>query len=120
MGRQVVFGGCHPAEWKNGDFAALRRLSPDGEELDGGGAREVATRLPADRPLLDDGLFVDQSEMIYSMDSRSFYHESPFSRVYDHSLPHNRLATGDVEGEWRTRAPIGPSRSSPYSRLLPD
>ncbi|CAA7407822.1 unnamed protein product [Spirodela intermedia] len=24
---------------KNGDFAALRRLSPDGEELDGGGAR---------------------------------------------------------------------------------
>ncbi|CAA7411067.1 unnamed protein product [Spirodela intermedia] len=30
--------GCHPAERKNGDFAALRRLSPDGEELDGGGA----------------------------------------------------------------------------------
>ncbi|CAB1184495.1 unnamed protein product [Spirodela intermedia] len=30
---------CHPAERKNGDFAALRRLSPDGEELDGGGAR---------------------------------------------------------------------------------
>ncbi|CAA6674271.1 unnamed protein product [Spirodela intermedia] len=29
---------CHPAEWKNGDFAALRRLSPDREELDGGGA----------------------------------------------------------------------------------
>ncbi|CAA6674608.1 unnamed protein product [Spirodela intermedia] len=25
-------------ERKNGDFAALRRLSPDGEELDGGGA----------------------------------------------------------------------------------
>ncbi|CAA6675503.1 unnamed protein product [Spirodela intermedia] len=24
---------------KNGDFVALRRLSPDGEELDGGGAR---------------------------------------------------------------------------------
>ncbi|CAA7405412.1 unnamed protein product [Spirodela intermedia] len=37
---------------------------------------EVATRLPADRPLLDDNLFVDQSEMIYSMDSRSFYRES--------------------------------------------
>ncbi|CAB1184485.1 unnamed protein product [Spirodela intermedia] len=35
----VVSGGCHPAERKNGDFAALRRLSPDGEELDGGGAR---------------------------------------------------------------------------------
>ncbi|CAA7393062.1 unnamed protein product [Spirodela intermedia] len=37
MGRQVVSGGYHPAERKNGDFAALRRLSPDGEELDGGG-----------------------------------------------------------------------------------
>ncbi|CAA7409593.1 unnamed protein product [Spirodela intermedia] len=36
---KVVSGGCHPAERKNGDFAALRRLSPDGEELDGGGAR---------------------------------------------------------------------------------
>ncbi|CAA6674068.1 unnamed protein product [Spirodela intermedia] len=29
MGRRVVSGGCHPAERKNGDFAALRRLSPD-------------------------------------------------------------------------------------------
>ncbi|CAA6663547.1 unnamed protein product [Spirodela intermedia] len=37
MGRRVVFGGCHPTERKNDDFAALRRLSPDGEELDGGG-----------------------------------------------------------------------------------
>ncbi|CAA6674534.1 unnamed protein product [Spirodela intermedia] len=35
MGRRVISGGCHPAERKNGDFAALRRLSPDGEELDG-------------------------------------------------------------------------------------
>ncbi|CAA6674499.1 unnamed protein product [Spirodela intermedia] len=35
--------------------------------------------------------------------------QSHFSRVYDHSLPHSRLATGDVEGEWRTRAPISPS-----------
>ncbi|CAA7407826.1 unnamed protein product [Spirodela intermedia] len=26
MGRQVVSGGCHPAEQKNGDFAALRQL----------------------------------------------------------------------------------------------
>ncbi|CAA7392270.1 unnamed protein product [Spirodela intermedia] len=39
MGRRIVSGGCHPTEQKNGDFAALRRLSPDGEELDGGGAR---------------------------------------------------------------------------------
>ncbi|CAA7403688.1 unnamed protein product [Spirodela intermedia] len=34
---------------------------------------------------------------------------SPFSHMYDHSFPHSRLATGDVEGEWCTRAPIGPS-----------
>ncbi|CAA6659426.1 unnamed protein product [Spirodela intermedia] len=99
MGRRVVSGGCHSAERKNDDLAALQRLSPDGDELDVGGAREVATCLPADRPLPDDGLFVDQSKMIYSMDSRSFYRESPFSRVYDHSLPHSWLATGDVEGE---------------------
>ncbi|CAA7409012.1 unnamed protein product [Spirodela intermedia] len=29
----------HSKFWKNGDFAALRRLSPDREALDGGGAR---------------------------------------------------------------------------------
>ncbi|CAA7409448.1 unnamed protein product [Spirodela intermedia] len=44
----------------------------------------------------------------------------PFSHMYDHSLPHSRLAIGDVEGEWRTRAPIGSSCSSPCSRLLSD
>ncbi|CAA7396339.1 unnamed protein product [Spirodela intermedia] len=32
MGRRVVSGGCHPAERKNSDFAALWGLSPDGEE----------------------------------------------------------------------------------------
>ncbi|CAA6672009.1 unnamed protein product [Spirodela intermedia] len=26
MGRRIVSGSCHPAERKNGDFAALRRL----------------------------------------------------------------------------------------------
>ncbi|CAA7401819.1 unnamed protein product [Spirodela intermedia] len=35
--------GCHPAERKNGDFAALWRLSPDGEELDRGGARVLGS-----------------------------------------------------------------------------
>ncbi|CAA7407051.1 unnamed protein product [Spirodela intermedia] len=39
MGRRVVSGSCHLAERKNSDFAALRQLSPNGEELDGGGAR---------------------------------------------------------------------------------
>ncbi|CAA7388589.1 unnamed protein product [Spirodela intermedia] len=45
-------GGCHPTER--------------------GWMEEVATGLPADRPLPDDGLFVDQSEMIYSMDCDPF------------------------------------------------
>ncbi|CAA7393088.1 unnamed protein product [Spirodela intermedia] len=35
---KVVSSSCHLAERKNGDFVALWRLSPDGEELDGGGA----------------------------------------------------------------------------------
>ncbi|CAA6674807.1 unnamed protein product [Spirodela intermedia] len=39
MGHRLVSGGCHPAEWKNGNFVALRRLSLDEEELDGGGVR---------------------------------------------------------------------------------
>ncbi|CAA7392250.1 unnamed protein product [Spirodela intermedia] len=38
MGRQIIFDGYHLTERKNGDFAALRRLSPNEEELDGGGA----------------------------------------------------------------------------------
>ncbi|CAA7409179.1 unnamed protein product [Spirodela intermedia] len=112
MGRRIVSGGCHPAEWKNGDFAALRRktatlrLSGGCHSTERSWMEEVATHLPADRPLPDDGLFLSK--------------QTSFSRMYDHSLPHSRLATGDVEGEWRTRAPIGPSRLSPYSRLLPD
>ncbi|CAA6668447.1 unnamed protein product [Spirodela intermedia] len=95
MGRRIISGGCHPAEWKNGNFVALRQLSPDKEKLDGGGVCEVATCLLTDRPLPDDGLFIDQSEMLYLMDSRSF----PFSHVYDNSLSHVQLATGDMEGE---------------------
>ncbi|CAA7402653.1 unnamed protein product [Spirodela intermedia] len=38
MGCRIISGGCHSAERKNDDFAALRRLSLDREELDGGGA----------------------------------------------------------------------------------
>ncbi|CAA6675826.1 unnamed protein product [Spirodela intermedia] len=37
--RLFIASGTLSRERKNGDFAALRRLSPDGEELDGGGAR---------------------------------------------------------------------------------
>ncbi|CAA7394333.1 unnamed protein product [Spirodela intermedia] len=59
------------------------------EHLRGSSCSEVATHLPADRPLLDDGLFIDQSKMIYSMDLQSFY-----------------------------LSPIGPSRSSLCSWLL--
>ncbi|CAA6674217.1 unnamed protein product [Spirodela intermedia] len=43
MSRQIVSGGCHLAKRKNGDFAALRRLSPDGKELDEVGACQGAS-----------------------------------------------------------------------------
>ncbi|CAA6674291.1 unnamed protein product [Spirodela intermedia] len=33
MGRRIVSGGCHSAEWKNGDFAALRRSAQQEEAL---------------------------------------------------------------------------------------
>ncbi|CAA7409442.1 unnamed protein product [Spirodela intermedia] len=108
MGCRIVSGGCHPVEWKNGDFAALRRLSPDGEELNGG----AGWRWGACQGASSSGLRSKRRLFIASA--------SPFPRVYDHSLPHSRLAIGDVEGEWCTRAPIGPSHSSPCSWLLPD
>ncbi|CAA7389672.1 unnamed protein product [Spirodela intermedia] len=60
MSCQIVSGNCHLAERKNGNFATLQWLSPNRDELD----EEVATCLLVNRPLLDDGLFVDQSEMI--------------------------------------------------------
>ncbi|CAA7388238.1 unnamed protein product [Spirodela intermedia] len=67
------------AGWR---WGACQGLHPQVRVARGGSSshlvrsQEVATRLSADRPLPDDGLFVDQSEMIYSMDSRSFYRES--------------------------------------------
>ncbi|CAA7388491.1 unnamed protein product [Spirodela intermedia] len=60
--------------WRSGKMATLR-LSGGCHLTERSWMEEVATHLTADRPLPDDGLFVDQSEMIYSMDSRSFYHE---------------------------------------------
>ncbi|CAA6670737.1 unnamed protein product [Spirodela intermedia] len=80
MGRRVVSGGCHLTERKNDDFAALWRLSPDGKELDGGGVHGASSSGPRSK-------------------RRLFIASIPFSRVYNHSLPHSRLATSDVEGE---------------------
>ncbi|CAA6674553.1 unnamed protein product [Spirodela intermedia] len=63
------------AGWR---WARVRELHPQVRAARGGSSshlvcsQEVATRLPADRPLPDDGLFVDQSEMIYSMDCDPF------------------------------------------------
>ncbi|CAA7400834.1 unnamed protein product [Spirodela intermedia] len=70
MGRRIVSRGCHLAERKNGDSTALWRLSPDGEELDGGGAREVATRLSTDYPLPDNSLQI-YSNVIFASKSLS-------------------------------------------------
>ncbi|CAA7411123.1 unnamed protein product [Spirodela intermedia] len=87
MGHQIVFGGCHLAERKNSDFAALWRLSPDGEELDGGGAHGASSSGPRSKRRL----FIASGTLSGGA--------SPFSHVYDHSLPHSRLAIDDVEGE---------------------
>ncbi|CAA7393106.1 unnamed protein product [Spirodela intermedia] len=65
---------CHPAEWKNGDFAALRWL----------------WRWGVCQGASSSGLHSKR---------RLFIAFIPFSHVYDYSLPHSRLATDDVEGE---------------------
>ncbi|CAA6675831.1 unnamed protein product [Spirodela intermedia] len=63
-------------------WACVKELHPQVCVAKGGSSshlvhsQEVATRLPVDRPLPDDSLFVDQSKMIYLMDSQSFYCES--------------------------------------------
>ncbi|CAA7391760.1 unnamed protein product [Spirodela intermedia] len=93
MGCRVISGGYHSTERKNGDL----RLSDGCHLTERSWMEEVATHLLADRPLSDDGLFVNQLEI--------------------------RLATSDVEGEWRTCAPsiqAKPSRSSSCSWLLSD
>ncbi|CAA7407859.1 unnamed protein product [Spirodela intermedia] len=94
MGHQIISSGCHSAERKNGDFVTLQRLSPDIEELDGGagwrwGACQGAS---SSGPRSKRRLFI-------AFGTLSGGGDSPFSRVYDQSLPHSRLATGDVEGE---------------------
>ncbi|CAA7401711.1 unnamed protein product [Spirodela intermedia] len=67
------------AGWR---WGACQGLHPQVRVVRGGSSshpvlsQEVMTRLLADRPLLDDTLFIDQSEMLYSMDSRTFYYES--------------------------------------------
>ncbi|CAA7393266.1 unnamed protein product [Spirodela intermedia] len=85
MGRRIVSGGCHPAEQKNDDFAALRRLSPDDGERDlwRWGACQGAS---SSGPRSKRRLFIASGMLSRGGDFL-------FSRVYDHSLPHSRLAT---------------------------
>ncbi|CAA6674618.1 unnamed protein product [Spirodela intermedia] len=99
MGRRVVSGGCHPAERKNSDFAALWGCHPTERSWMEVGRGASSSGLRSKRRL-----FIASGTLSGGA--------SLFSRVYDHSLPHSRLATGDVEGEWRTRAPIGPSQAA--------
>ncbi|CAA6669750.1 unnamed protein product [Spirodela intermedia] len=112
MGRRVIFGSCHLLEWKTVTLRVFGGCHSTERSW-----MEVTACLSIDRPLLDDGLFVNQLEMLYLIDLRSFYcksfnnvsnNASPFSRVYDHSLSYNRLTTNDVEREWCTCAFIGP------------
>ncbi|CAA7397917.1 unnamed protein product [Spirodela intermedia] len=86
-------GGSAVTQWRGAGWrwGACQGLHPQVRAARGGSSshlvrsQEVATRLPADRPLPDDDLFVDQSEMIYSIDSRSFYRES-FSNFSSNAL----------------------------------
>ncbi|CAA7401706.1 unnamed protein product [Spirodela intermedia] len=77
MGRRVVSGGCHPAEWKNGDFAALQQLWGTCQGASSSGLRSKRR------------LFIASSTLSGGVS---------FSHVYDHSSPHAQLATSDVEG----------------------
>ncbi|CAA6675672.1 unnamed protein product [Spirodela intermedia] len=84
-------GGCHPTER--------------------GWMEEVATGLPADRPLPDDGLFVDQSEMIYSMDCDPFIaNPMSTSRFNQHLL---------ARGEYRAQASAYCMCSERVCHLIP-
>ncbi|CAA7392277.1 unnamed protein product [Spirodela intermedia] len=75
------FFSYHPAEWKNGNFVALRRLGCH----------------PTERSWMEVGRGASSSSP--RSKRRLFIASIRFSRVYDHSLPHSRLATSDVEGE---------------------
>ncbi|CAA6674603.1 unnamed protein product [Spirodela intermedia] len=89
MGRRIISGGCHPAERKNGDFRSWMKVG----RMSGASSSGLRSKRR---------LFIASGTLSGGGDS-------PFSHVYDHSLPHSRLATGDVEGEWCTRAPISSS-----------
>ncbi|CAA7401126.1 unnamed protein product [Spirodela intermedia] len=71
---------------------------------------------PTERSWMEVGRCQGASSSGLRSKRRLFIASVPFSRVYDHSLPHSRLVTR----EWRTHASIGSSHSSPCSRLLPD
>ncbi|CAA7403820.1 unnamed protein product [Spirodela intermedia] len=96
MGRQVVSGSCHLAEQKNSDFAALRWLSPDGED-----GKMVTLRLSGGCHLMERS-WMEVGHVSRSFILSNFSSNAPriasFSHVYNHSLPHSRLATGSLCG----------------------
>ncbi|CAA7407942.1 unnamed protein product [Spirodela intermedia] len=98
MSRQVISGDCHPVEQKNDDFATLWHLSPDREELNG-----VTLRLSGGCHLMEKSwMEVGHEASSSGLRSKrrlfiaSALYAKSFSRVYDHSLPHNQLATSDL------------------------
>ncbi|CAA6658538.1 unnamed protein product [Spirodela intermedia] len=82
MGRRVVFGGCHP---RSGKTVTLR-LS--------GGCH------PTERSWMEVGHVLESFILRSAQQKEALHRICPFSRVYDHSLPHSRLAIG----EWCTCA----------------
>ncbi|CAA7392264.1 unnamed protein product [Spirodela intermedia] len=82
MGRRIVSGGYHPAEQKN----VGRRIISSGCHLMERSWMEVGRGASSSGPRSKRRLFIASGTLLGGGDS-------DFSRVYDHSLPHSRLAT---------------------------
>ncbi|CAA7400678.1 unnamed protein product [Spirodela intermedia] len=109
MGRRIVSSGCHPAERKNDDFAALRWLRKMTILQLFGGCHL------SERSWMEVGHV--SGSFILSNFSSNAPRIAPFSRVYDHSLPHSRLATELCGGCLVMYPPIGMALDT--SPLLP-
>ncbi|CAA7405105.1 unnamed protein product [Spirodela intermedia] len=83
MSRQIIFGSCHLMEQKNSDFrsgkTATLWLSGDCH--------------PTERSWMEVRHVLGSFILRSAQQEEALHRICPFSRVYDHSLPHSRLAT---------------------------
>ncbi|CAA7403214.1 unnamed protein product [Spirodela intermedia] len=85
MGRRIISSSCHPAERKNGDFAALYGKMTTLWLF--GGCH------PTERSWMEVGHMSGSFILRPTQQEEALHRIYPFSRVYDHSLPHSWLAT---------------------------